>query len=185
MQREPSLERALNILGFLAKDVNTGFTGVVTAVTEYAYGCAHITLEPEVLDKEGALIKGYSFDEPRIEVLEVRDHGRKIEEPTIKVGNIVEDVLNGRQGFVTASTTWLFGPPDLAVEPTNLKSDGSPNELFFLPESRTKLIKDVPPKFAPIEDAAEAETPEPKPEEKPRRRTGGPVAQAPEHRRSM
>lgn len=59
-------------LGDKVKDSYTGFTGTATARTEWLYGCARITIEPEEL-KDGKPIEPETFDEQRVEVVESRD----------------------------------------------------------------------------------------------------------------
>ena len=58
-------------LGDKVREAYTGFTGTLTARTEWLYGCARITIEPEEL-KDGKPIEAETFDEQRIEVIESR-----------------------------------------------------------------------------------------------------------------
>ncbi len=56
-------------LGDRVTDIYTGFTGIATARTEWLYGCARITIEPQEL-KDGKPIEAETFDEQRVEVVE-------------------------------------------------------------------------------------------------------------------
>ena len=52
-------------LGMKAKDVITGFAGVVTAHLEYLTGCDQYCLTPPI-DKDGKLVDTKWFDESRL-----------------------------------------------------------------------------------------------------------------------
>jgi len=178
MAKNVSLERALGMMGSLARDVVTGFTGRVVGVTEYSYGCTHITIDPESLSTNNTRIKGISFDEPRVEIVEKRPLPQTVIHPTIKVGYIVKDMVNGQQGCVGGITTWLYGTPDLAVEPTELSPDGSTDAVFYLPESRAEVIEISAPKYAKDPDE------KPKTTQGSKRTPGGPRLPAPDRRRA-
>ena len=57
------------VLGSKVGDSLTGFSGVATGRTEWMYGCARVSIEPEEL-KDGKPIEPQWFDEQRIEVIE-------------------------------------------------------------------------------------------------------------------
>lgn len=52
-------------LGQKVKEKNTGVKGLVTAITEYMYGCRRICIEAEGLDKDGCITEHW-FDEQRL-----------------------------------------------------------------------------------------------------------------------
>ena len=54
-------------LGDKAKDIITGFEGLVVARTDWLHGCARIGLEPTALDKDGKVQEVHWFDDARIE----------------------------------------------------------------------------------------------------------------------
>lgn len=58
-------------LGDRARDVITGFAGVVVGRCEYLTGCQQILLIPPV-DKDGKRVDGEWFDTDRCEVTEAR-----------------------------------------------------------------------------------------------------------------
>jgi len=53
-------------LGDVARDMITGFEGVVVADTKWLHGCRRLTLQPQHL-KDGTPIGPESFDEPQLE----------------------------------------------------------------------------------------------------------------------
>lgn len=55
-------------LGMTARDIITGFSGIVTAHATYLTGCDQYCLKPRDLDKEGVMKKGVWFDVEQIEV---------------------------------------------------------------------------------------------------------------------
>ena len=56
-------------LGGKAKDVVTGFTGVVTCIAEYLTGCTQVLLTPQKLNKDGTRPSEEWFDIERIQLL--------------------------------------------------------------------------------------------------------------------
>lgn len=58
-------------LGDRAKDLISGFEGIVVAVTDWLYGCRRITLAPEKLDKDGKLVEAHTFDDAQLLVLQL------------------------------------------------------------------------------------------------------------------
>jgi hypothetical protein len=55
--------------GTKVKDKITGFTGIITARTDYLHGCARYFVEPEV-DENGNHREGHSFDEGSLKLVE-------------------------------------------------------------------------------------------------------------------
>ncbi len=53
-------------LGQKVTDNITGFSGIVTARTEFLYGCVRVCVEPEEL-KDGKPIEAQWFDEQRLD----------------------------------------------------------------------------------------------------------------------
>lgn len=54
------------VLGCLAKDTVTGFTGIVNTKTEWLNGCVRYGLQPRELH-EGKLIESQCFDREQVE----------------------------------------------------------------------------------------------------------------------
>ncbi len=71
MKRQPQQENRSDMkieLGDLAKDVVTGFEGVVIGITEWLHGCTTVTVRPTELH-DGKQIDSASFDEPQLEIV--------------------------------------------------------------------------------------------------------------------
>lgn len=60
--------RAVN-LGDKAKDIVTGFTGVVVAEITYLNGCRRLALQPQELGKDGVPVEERFFDEQQLELV--------------------------------------------------------------------------------------------------------------------
>lgn len=146
MAKKPARD-PYSLLGCIVKDLVTGFTGMAVAVTEYAYGCTHINVQPIDLADDGATVKkGHLFDDGRVELVEYRKVRHKILRPKVELGNIVKHDYNGLVAFVSSKTTWLDQDPDLGLDPITLKPDGSPGEMIYVPEKRVTVIeKKTPP----------------------------------------
>ena len=48
-------------LGDIAKDMISGFSGVVVAITDWLNGCRRVTLQPKAM-KDGKPIENHTFD---------------------------------------------------------------------------------------------------------------------------
>ncbi len=57
-------------VGSKVRDSITKFTGIAVTRTEHLFGCVHIGVTAESLDKDGKPLPTHIFDEQRIEVLE-------------------------------------------------------------------------------------------------------------------
>ena len=53
-------------LGDKVKDSVTGFTGIAVARTEWLHGCMRILVQPDTLQKDGAVQEAVNFDEPQL-----------------------------------------------------------------------------------------------------------------------
>lgn len=56
------------LLGKMARDKVTGFTGIITCYAKHLYGCDSYILTPKV-NKEGNSPDSHWFDEGRLEIL--------------------------------------------------------------------------------------------------------------------
>lgn len=63
-------------LGDYAKDMVTGFTGTVVAITEWLHGCKRLTLQPKVSAK-GEALDSVSFDLPSVVLVKSKTVERK------------------------------------------------------------------------------------------------------------
>lgn len=57
------------VLGCVAKDTISGFTGVVVCISEWLNGCKRITIQPQEL-REGKRIDNDTFDVEQVELIE-------------------------------------------------------------------------------------------------------------------
>ncbi len=57
-------------LGDKARDLITGFEGIVTGHTRYITGCDCYCLQPQGLDKEGKIQEGKWIDENRLAIVQ-------------------------------------------------------------------------------------------------------------------
>ncbi len=73
MKKKPSNKPAGIKLGDLVKDIITGFTGIASSRTEYLFGCVHIGITSNRLDKDGIPIGAMNFDEQRVVRIDQRD----------------------------------------------------------------------------------------------------------------
>ncbi len=75
-------------LGDKVKDLVTGFCGIAVARTEWLYGCNRITIQPDVLDKEGEIYDGIAFDEPQLIILQkqVVEREQPVDDPGLPGG---------------------------------------------------------------------------------------------------
>jgi len=111
----------------LVKDNITGFTGIAIARTEFGFGCVHIQIQAQGLTTAGEPIPVQSFDDQRVEVL--APPTKSWPEPTkttIKLGDVVRDVLTGATGVASAKTFNLDGHVTIIIEQPGLTEDGAP-----------------------------------------------------------
>lgn len=87
-------------MGATAKDVVTGFVGIISSKTEWFTGCDQIGLRPAELDKEGKPKEAQFFDVTRIKI---------IEPPSAEVAKVVAGKV---QTVSKKATTKKGGPQD-------------------------------------------------------------------------
>lgn len=73
MKKKSSTKPAGVKLGDLVKDMITGFTGIASSRTEYLFGCVHIGITSNKMDKDGVPIGVLSFDEQRVVRIDKRE----------------------------------------------------------------------------------------------------------------
>ena len=83
-------------MGSMAKDVITGFSGVVTSKTEWFTGCDQVGLRPVDLDKDGKLQSVEFFDVTCIKVTAPpTDEIKRVVAGTLQSEEAVEEDLSG------------------------------------------------------------------------------------------
>ena len=127
-------------LGDLAKDVITGFTGVVKYHTKYMHNCDAFGLQPQEL-KDGVVIKLDTFDAPGVVVVKKAVVAVLASMPmAFNFGDVVADTLSDFKGTVTACAFWINGCTRVGVQSSKLK-DGNPVDWSWFPMSQLKLVK--------------------------------------------
>ena len=61
-------------LGDRARDIISGYEGIVTGISDYLIGCKHVQLAPEKLDEKGDRRDAHWFDEPQVALVEAGVH---------------------------------------------------------------------------------------------------------------
>ena len=152
----------VSLLGVVLKDTISGCTGVCTTETEYLNGCIRCILEPG-RNGDGELVKGVSFDIQQLESIPSNTIFKgKILRPKIPLGVLARDTVTSFEGVIVARSSNLTGEPDYAIQPKELKKDGTPKEAHWFDEGRIVVVK---------ENATAAE--------KPAKKTGGPQSTCP------
>lgn len=59
-------------LGSKARDIITGFTGIITSRATYLTGCDQYCIKPQKLMKDGSMQEGVYFDIEQIEILDAK-----------------------------------------------------------------------------------------------------------------
>jgi hypothetical protein len=130
-------------LGDLAKDVVTGYTGAVTAMTTHLHNCRRFALQPREL-ADGKPQDALWFDEPQVEFIEA-DVIPVIDAPysDITLGSKVTDNLSDFGGTVVTLCYYVNGCLRAAVQSRTLK-DGLPVSEEYLPVEQLTLVDAVP-----------------------------------------
>ncbi len=127
-------------LGDLAKDVITGFTGIVKYHSQYMHNCDAFGLQPQEL-KDSAPVKLDQFDAPNT-VLVLKKAVAVIPAPRsiFAFGDVVADTLTDFKGTVVAVTYWISGCTRVGVQSAKLKDNKTVDWEWF-PMGQLKLVK--------------------------------------------
>jgi hypothetical protein len=131
-----------------AKDIVTGFRGIVTAKTTWLHGCDRITITPSKLGSDGLPIKEQTFDEQRIEV--IKANKLKVTPPVadrlreLALGAEAKDTVSGFKGIIAAVTVLIGGDIHVQLEPEKLNKDGGTFEIEIFVADRVEVIKPKP-----------------------------------------
>ena len=129
-------------LGDRAKDLISGFEGIVVGRSEWLAGCPTLTIQPEK-SKGNSLPDAKTFDEPGCELLKsgVRNRVILAQAPvTLNLGDRVRDRITKFEGIVTGKTEWLMGCNRVCIQPEKLK-DGKPVDRLSFDEILCVLLK--------------------------------------------
>jgi hypothetical protein len=137
-------------IGDKAKDIVTGFQGIVVGKTSWLHGCDRLTLEPDKLDDEGQPQRVQTFDDHRIEIVQRGVLKPCPPEPnSIKLGDKVRDKVNGFKGIATGMGVWLSGNVNFTIEPDSLDKNGQPQESHAAEAHRLDLVEQKPVPVSP------------------------------------
>jgi len=130
-------------MNVIAKDVISGFEGVIIARSAHLFGCAQYGLAPQELSSDGSPRKTEYFDEARIEIVDDSNAAHGSDEYseifTIPLGTEVEDKVSGFKGKVLMVVEYLHNCSHYFVEPP-VDSDGKPREGQFYDEGRLTVL---------------------------------------------
>lgn len=133
-------------LGMTAKDLITGYTGVITAWCEFHNNCDRIALQPRELTSDGKVQERTWFDITQLEVVDEAVIGFvQAPEHEFKMLDEVRDTITGHKGIITSFTTWLSGCIRAGVQNKEVK-DGRPVDDWVVPVQQLEMIK----AYAPI-----------------------------------
>lgn len=128
--------------GDKAKDVITGFTGIVVAKTDWLHGCERITLQPQEL-RDGKTIDDQTFDAGRIKIekkgvipVEAKEYDQSLD-----LGDRVKDQITGLQGIAMARTLWSHADEQITIEPEGLNLDGTTHKLQSFDIGRIEVVE--------------------------------------------
>jgi len=128
--------------GMKVRDNLSGFEGTVTAISDWAFGCIRIKVEPNRLDEKGAPIQNQVFDEQRLDIID--DKGAIVPDidadPPIEMGWEVKDSITGFKGIVVCRTTHISGLVIVQVAAEKMK-EGKPVEEQAFEERRLVKIE--------------------------------------------
>jgi hypothetical protein len=131
-----------------AKDLVTGFRGIVTARTTWLHGCNRLAITPTKLGSDGQPVKEATFDEQRIEVIKRGKVPSKLADATVLtnlgMGSEATDTVTGYKGIISAITVTLGGDIHVFLEPEKLKKDGDPFDLEVFHSDRIEVIQPKP-----------------------------------------
>ena len=128
--------------GDKARDLITGFEGIVIGKIDYLYGCAHVQLAATEM-KDGQPQKTQTFDEQRVEVVE-KGALKITPEPmecNFKLGDKVRDKVNGFTGIVLAINNQISGLRFATVEPDKLH-EGKPIPAEAMETARLERVEE-------------------------------------------
>ncbi len=133
-------------LGFKAKDIVTGFAGVITLVSFDLYGCVQIVVTPGV-DKDGKTIDGRWFDVTRLEMKSkkpVMVIPEVCSEAINNLGFKAKDIVTEFSGVVSSVGFNMHGHEQFTLTP-RVDGDGkSNNESSWFDIPRLKLTSTKP-----------------------------------------
>lgn len=121
-----------------AKDVISGYEGIVIGRAEYVTGCNQYALKSTELTKDGLMRDVVWFDEERL----VSKDLTVVSQTKFKfpVGSLVEEKYSGFTGIVTAVIEYSNSGDRYLVTPQSLQKNGSPSDGQWMDEGYLNLL---------------------------------------------
>jgi hypothetical protein len=129
------------MLGLKAKDRITGLEGIITAKGDFQFAPERWELTPIKLGKDGSVLKSRWYDTQRLktlgskQIIDVNDV-----EPTIVLGEEVEDSITGKRGIATARFTFINGCIRIEMTPKTLPKTAEDGDLDLVFDEQRLLI---------------------------------------------
>jgi hypothetical protein len=131
-----------------AKDLVTGFRGIITSRTTWLHGCDRISITPDKLSKEGSPIKEETFDEQRIEIIKRGKVPAKLPSDdallALPLGAEAKDMISGFTGIIGAIIVTIGGTIYVQLEPEKLKKEGETFDSEAFNAERIEVVKPKP-----------------------------------------
>lgn len=162
------------LLGWRVKDKFSGYVGIVSAYSDYAYSSGRIGV---ATTKEGLSASDSirHFDIQQVEKIgetryfEPTDPG----DPVVNLKDFVVDEITGFSGVVIGITTWLYGCRRVIVQSKELSKDGFPispesfdearlivkNPVVVSTESNEQPVQEKPKTGGPRDDPQQVADP--------------------------
>lgn len=153
--------------GDRVKDSITGYTGIIIGITDWLFGCKHVAVKREGLDKEGRPQESKSFDIQRVEV--VKKNAVPImpaprPEEFVECGDEVQCLITKLKGIAVGVTHW-DSECAVYIQPQSIVAEGEkagmPTPDSAIVETQLKIVKKAAvkrPSFKKAEKEEELET---------------------------
>lgn len=123
------------VIGATARELITGYTGVIVGKTIHLNGCHRVILQPAELDKDGEPFKSLAVDIQQVEVVAdkpvVKAGSLGLVWGSVKLGTRVRDLITPYEGIVIAKTEWFGGKLRATVMSQKLSPDKTAIHLEF------------------------------------------------------
>jgi hypothetical protein len=132
-------------LGWLVKDIVTGFEGIVDHYAEYAHQGTTAGIQPTKLTEDGERLKQAMFDITQLEVLSKKPPFKipKTNKPVFSNGDEVRCKFTGYQGKVGGRALYLNGCSRVYVMLPYIKEYEGDTKGEFIAEASLELVTPV------------------------------------------
>lgn len=138
-----------NPMGYMARDVLTGFSGVIDHMALYESGCRRLSLQPK-MKEDGTVPDGRFVDEFQVELLSEKPllEPAEFQEPQFSFGQKVRMKAANQTGVITGRAYYLNGC--LRYEVTmEANKDGMVRERWQYAEALEAVTEKKPESSAP------------------------------------